>query len=365
MTTTTRIRSLDDLLGTVPHLLGHHPSDCVVLIPTRQRALLATSRIPTIDEDSEEPLADEAVVGLCRSALDAFAAHDADGVYAVVYAPRARALALLDPIVVLAAEAGMRVRDRVIVHAGRRYSPMSPDVRERVDGIPLPESDMSDVALHHVMEGSRPLPNRRAVRDLVLAEPESSARVAVVLDQAATRAPEPSERSGRRRVPRQARVWGGILGAGVRATPIAELTDEQVAGLLVSLSDVHWRDTLIATIVPGSLPMDLLPPGARRAARRWLSGCDDSRLVLHRLLALARRAPDECAISAALCGLVGCVAWHLGDGSIAGDAISRSLRIDPGHRLSLLLAQMIDNCVRPTTGPASGRTMAEAERPAV
>jgi hypothetical protein len=368
MTSITRIRSLDELISFIPHVLGHHPSDCLVLMATSANSHFAAARVPFVDDDTGAALADDHVVTRASHALRTFSAHGADGVYAVAFVARARAVRVLDQVVAAADSAGLRAKDVAIVDNGRRFTPLSPDVRERVDGIPLQQDGLSDCALLHVVEGSDPLPDRRSLRALVLPDVEESAKVRVVLEAFAERdAAVQTPSNGRVPAPaRHGRLWAAVLGSGVRAAPVSDLSDEQVAGLVRSLSDVNWRDAIIACLLPGTLELADLPPRARRAARKWFTAdCDEPRLVLHRLLALARRAPDDVAVSAGLCALVGCVAWNLGDGAIAGDAIGRALRIDPGHRLALLLAQVIDNGIRPPRGPASGRAMAQADRPAV
>lgn len=365
MTTMTRIRSLDDLIGFLPHLLGHHPSDALVLVATQRTGHLATGRIPLVDDETRVPFTVEEVVETAGHAVRTFADHGADGVYAVAFASAERAVPILAGLVPEAEAAGVEVHDVVAVHEGRHFLPRSPDARERVEGIPLSPGAVSDSALVHLVDGSDPLPDRGAVRALVLADGDRARGVAealIALEQVAAR----SVTRPRRVAARQGRLWARVLASGIRANPVTELTDHQVAQLLLSLRDVHWRDALIVAILPGTLEWRALKAGDRRAAHRWFGqGCDDPRVVLQRLLELARRAPDEATVSAGVCALVGCVAWHLGNGATARDAVERALRIDPAHRLAQLLQRMVDHGIRPPRSPASGRAMAPADRPAV
>ena len=73
-----------------------------------------------------------------------------------------------------------------------------------------------------------------------------------------------------------------------------------------------------------------------------------SRVVLQRLLALSRRTPDALAEeAAAICTVTACVAWGLGNGSTAGDALSRALRVQPDYTLALYLSRLVEFQVRP------------------
>jgi hypothetical protein len=43
------------------------------------------------------------------------------------------------------------------------------------------------------------------------------------------------------------------------------------------------------------------------------------------------------------------LAWWTGDGALAGDAVDRALRVDPGHTLAGLLARMCEHGIPPRT----------------
>ena len=79
--------------------------------------------------------------------------------------------------------------------------------------------------------------------------------------------------------------------------------------------------------------------------------------LLHRLLALCRSVPDECAVeAAALCTVAAHVAWIGGDGAIARVAVDRAVRLVPDYRLARLLERLIDLGLRlpPVTGRERG-----------
>ena len=122
--------------------------------------------------------------------------------------------------------------------------------------------------------------------------------------------------------------------------------------------------------VPGPSPLGLVrgtgagarvtDPGRRHPTAETV----DSEVVwmerdalLHRLLALCRSVPDECAVeAAAVCTVAAHVAWIGGDGAIARVAVDRAVRLDPGYRLARLLERLIDLGLRlpPVTGQERG-----------
>ena len=52
----TRVRSLSDLLGVVPHLLGFHPDESMVLIVIEHGHVLMTARTDLVDVGPEPHL---------------------------------------------------------------------------------------------------------------------------------------------------------------------------------------------------------------------------------------------------------------------------------------------------------------------
>ena len=95
--------------------------------------------------------------------------------------------------------------------------------------------------------------------------------------------------------------------------------------------------------------------GVGRAERDALSIERDE--LLHRLLALCRSLPDECAAeAAAVCTVAAHVAWIGGDGAIARVAVDRAVRLAPDYRLARLLERLVDQGVRlpPVSGAGRG-----------
>ena len=132
------------------------------------------------------------------------------------------------------------------------------------------------------------------------------------------------------------------------------------------MADVHWRDAIIAWVAPGSLPLAALPATARAGLRTWLPDpVSDETAALGKLMTLARSAPSDQPVCAHVCAVVGCIAWHLGNGATGRDAHERALIIDPAHRLARLGLRAIDLGMRPGDRPHPGSAADVRPRPAV
>lgn len=349
--TTISIRSIDDLIALIPHQLGHHPADSLVLLATSGTELVVTARAALHEEAGPDPDPEGHARAVVTRLLAGAVRNGCDGAYAVVYESVAGdGDAVVDALARECADAGITVRDMAVVRDGRRRHPWSARRREREEGIVLPDPALCPPVVDCVVRGSAPLPDRAAITALVSEDPDAATPVSAALARVS-----PRGRAGR--FPRQGALWARVLTAPEgRTTP--EVTVAETARLLRSLTDVHWRDALIAWCAPGSLPVPALDPRTRRALATWLPGRPPgARVVLERLLWLLRATPDGDPATAVMGAVVGCVAWHHGEGAIARDALERALRADPGHRLARLGLQLVELGVRPDRGPRGGRDM--------
>lgn len=377
MTADITLRGPGDVLAVLPYQLGYHPRSCVVAVSLRGRTVGLVARTDLPPDDHVHDAVDALVGPLQRDG--------ATSVIAIGYEDEADASQLsLRTLVERLEVAGVEVVDVVVVRGGRRYSPVCSLACCPPEGIPLPEPADVPAVAEFVARGRSPLPSRASVEGLVAADPTLSQGVA---DAVRARARMPRRRR------RAAVAWRLVLRHEKR--PAGRPWRAQVvADAAIGLSDIGWRDGLVAWLAPGVLPMSLvdrdvvsllhatLPtwagmgrhhpprdpdaetePGAHEDAplREW-RGPDDSggsgerQVLLHRLLVLCRALPDECAAeTAAVCTVAAHVAWVEGDGAVARAALDRALRLAPDYRLALLLVRLVDAGLRlPRHGRGEG-----------
>ncbi|MFC7488345.1 DUF4192 family protein [Knoellia sp. CPCC 206453] len=180
-----------------------------------------------------------------------------------------------------------------------------------------------------------------------LAEEREQARLAL-LGQVIARISEQSQQA--QRVPE---LWARVLAPPGERGDVFEVSDVQVARMVRSLVNRAWRDALIAWLSPVMFPLDKVDDDSNALLRSHVPTGPAttqvaSQVALRRLLQLARRVPDTWSHeAAAICTMAACVAWGIGNGSTAGDAVTRALRVDPDYRLAKYLGRMIEFQMRP------------------
>ena len=405
MTADITLRGPGDVVGLLPYQLGYHPRDSVVAVSLRGKrvGLVARADLPP----------DEHVDEVVSTLLGPLVRDGATSVIVVGYedVPDA-SQPLLMALVEQLERAGIHVLDVPVVRDGRRYSATCSDSCCPPEGIALPDpADVPGVA-EYVGMGRAPLRSRGAVHGLV--EPEEW-RCEGVSDAVSARS------RMRRLRRRSAVAWAKVLAVGEAGsrppdrTVVADLAlgladvpwrDGLIAWLAPTLLCADSIEREVVQLLRSSLPtwagMGLAPePGPLGLVRgpsvsgpvgpvpgpepnqldlvrgtgsgarvtdssRWPPAAEtvDSDVVsmerdelLHRLLALCRSVPDECAVEAAtLCTVAAHVAWIGGDGAIARVAVDRAVRLVPDYRLARLLERLIDLGLRlpPVTGQERG-----------
>ena len=388
MTADITLRGPGDVLAVLPYQLGYHPRRCVVAVSLRGRSVGLVARTDLPPDDDVASTVGALLGPLCRDG--------ATSVIVIGYEdePDTSKPSLLALVELLEA-AAIEVVDVVVVRDGRRYSSVCSKPCCPPEGVPLPEPADVPAVAEFVARGRSPLPSRDAVEGLVAADPalgrgvadavaarsrmprrRRSAAVAwrLVLRhevEASDRFTAPSGRQGLagRQSPGGRRGSRGRRDPGGLARPGGRLgwRPQVVADAAIGLSDIAWRDGLVAWLAPGVLPMSLvdrdvvvllhatLPKwggmGSRRPPAELFGGdlqrSQDRRVLLHRLLDLCRAVPDECAEqAAAVCTVAAHVAWVEGDGAVARAAVDRALRLAPDYRLALLLVRLVDAGLR-------------------
>ena len=151
-------------------------------------------------------------------------------------------------------------------------------------------------------------------------------------------------------------LWARVLAPVGDRGDTFQASDLDVARLAHSLLDRQWRDSLVAWMSPVMFPLDMVDDASRallvdHATAGPATTSEQSEVVLRRLLHLVRRVPDEFALeAAAVCTVAACVAWGVGNGSTAGDAVTRALAVEPDYTLAVYLGQMVEHQLRPRQG---------------
>jgi hypothetical protein len=339
------VRGIAEVIATLPYQLGYRPSGSLVLIGLRRGSVGVVQRLdlpsatscPTIEEAS-------------RAMLDcarAMARSEATGVVVLAFEEHVgQGLTFVAAAATVLQHAGLDLVDTVVVRGSRWWSvpatDPAPPPGDPGSPVPSPEDVPAVAAL--VLRGCGALADRAAVRDLVAPDSGRSAdRTAALLADLLDRSP-----GGPAKVPTDAHVAAltRVLATGETRSEPAPV---DVARLAWSVLDRSWRDGIIAGLNPGSLALEVLPRRVvNRVAALALPGSEDSRLVAW--LAACRLLPDSGGPAVASVLTIGAhLAWWTGDGALAGDAVDRALRVDPGHRLAGLLARMCEHGIPPRT----------------
>lgn len=378
------LRGPGDVAAALPYQLGYHPQDSVVVVAMHRQRVGMIERLDLPPAQAADQAAQLLVRPLRRERPEA--------VVVVAYEVLEGAgMPVLDALRRRLGGAGIPLLSRIVVRDGRWFDPDCGQPCCPADGTPIPQAaDIPAVAELVGLEIS-PLPTRSSVAATVARDPALADPVAAAL-QAAGVGPDVvasagRQRGGRARGPgarliraptddrdvvlrwlRDLSAWAVVCDIRESAPAVADLSPGVVAGLVASLHDLLLRDGLIAWFCPETLPLEDLPDdlvdglrtalptpawreagqgvgdGARAAIRNGTASIAGRRLVA-RLQALCRAVPDSHA--AGVLTVLANVAWWLGDGAVAREALDRALRHAPDYRLAQLTEQMVDLGVRP------------------
>ncbi|MGH8868654.1 MAG: DUF4192 domain-containing protein [Actinomycetes bacterium] len=326
--TRVRLSSPGDVLAAVPHLLGFHPADSLVVVSLRGRTgrvgLCARMDLPpsTATVEAGERMAAYLRRDAARAAL------------LVTYLSSPGDLRADVPLACAGAleRAGITVRDALRVADGRWWSYLCTGPCCPAEGTPVPDADASPVAAASVLAGQVVWPDR--------------ARAAAVLDPP----PEPDAHRVRELLavggsPRDTGAGPATRHTVASLRRIAELT-ERLADPRATLTDAE----VVAVVVA------LDDRAARDEVALWAAGTRGER-VQRLLVDVARRVPPprDAEVAAALA----CVAYQRGEGMLARAAIDRALAGRPGHRLAAMLEAALDAGI-PPAALTEARTRARA-----
>lgn len=351
-TSGTRVRGAAQLIATLPHQMGYHPEDSLVLV-----------LLEALDDGSATGRRSGRIQQICRLDLP----HDA-GAYESVLAAVGAVLARERPAVALvfgfeddldSTETLLAV-GRVCVATGAALDTVArvrgtewlPLIHEG-DGpgvwCALPSAESVPAVADLVLAGSSPGPGRAELRARLRGA--DRARGDILLgEMEACRVNSLTAGSPTRALDRAARAWQQLLDTSRGAPQVEDLPPAVVAQGLTPLSDPEFRDALIAWVVPGQLGPGMLPSVVMAALVRRLpvSRLRD-RGRLDRLVDLCALVPDEAA--APVLTVTSQVAWALNNWTVANLAIDRALAVQPDYYLARLTDQLLQHAVRPPGGP--------------
>ncbi|PJI93501.1 DUF4192 domain-containing protein [Luteimicrobium subarcticum] len=351
-TLTVSVRDPRDLLAYVPYRLGFRPRDSAVVVslrPPRSRVglVVRVDLADLLDVRRGRPLA--------RTVAHHLARDGAERIVVVAYADRVddrvrEALDVLDDE--LAVTAPVTARWAVTATGWS-----NPDCDDPTccppGGHPLAELDASPVAAELVLAGV----SVAASRDHAYALPVAD---------------EPARRSARRAAGRWSTTHGRPpLTADARSAGLAAwraALDLVVTGadvpapaagrVLAALEDSTVRDAALLCLVPDAGDH---PERLAAADGPGLVGCEPATVdALARIIGPRGEAPEADLVEpvrrllttlaahaagtrrAPVLTLLGFLAWWTGDGGLARARVDAALAVDGGHRLAVLLSQMLD-----------------------
>lgn len=325
-----KLSTPDDILATVPYLLGFHPVRSLVVIGLRgERSRVGMSMRMDIDGGPPDEMAATVLRALTQDGAQQvlLVLYDPDDVDADAADPDdAPSGALLAELGERLQDAGLRVRDALAVQDGRWRSYLCDD-----DGCCPPEGrplrdarapgGASVVDATAVSAGMTALPDREALqRSLEPPTPWCHAATAQAADRL-------FERLLPRLVSDQLDVEDELLAAIEALIPrfterTPSLSDDEVATVSVALALIEVRDTVITW-------------GLR----------DDVEALRRLLLEVVRRtgAPEHVPVATVLAWL----SYLQGSGGLANCALELVFRSDPEYSLALLVDRMLQGGLHP------------------
>jgi Domain of unknown function (DUF4192) len=326
--TVVTISSPADILGVVPHRVGFHPVESIVVVclhgPRRRDGLLMRLDLAPVEHDGvvARDLATKAAhVKATAAVLICYTETRADG----DGQPRQH---LIDALRQRLSSQGIEVIEALLVHNGRWWSYVCTDASCcPPEGTEL-ATELTPAAAHYaaevVADGGAVLTDRDALERSI--RPPRNPVAEAVREQATERACQ----------------WGvGIIAAGG-----ADALCTETLKLLRSLVR-RWAGGS-RELTPDEAAQVLLGLGlksARDEAATLLLDADAD-VLLALLVALARYADG--ALAAPVCTVLAWVAYAQGNGALANVAIDRALDAEPGYEMARLLEGAMGGLIRPS-----------------
>ncbi|PSL56331.1 uncharacterized protein DUF4192 [Saccharothrix carnea] len=311
----TRLRDPGDLIAAVPHLLGFHPSDSVVVLVVRDHDVTMTLRADLPPPGVPHRVADRLIAPLARCRGD-------DAVVVVIGGGSGDPPedlphdALVDELDDALHEADVPLLLAVWTRAtakGERWF----DYHDVGTTGLVPDPSSTAFAAASAADGHVTYPSRQALADLLTPDPPAAlSRRTTLLNRLSAEFPHPDDI-----VPTRHRdlIHAEVLRAGTRKRP---LTDEEVADLAHALSNPLTRDASLVYCTSDH---------AHSAEALWTE------------LTRACPAPERAEPAT----LLAFSAYIKGNGPLAYLALDRAEEAYPGHRLTSLLRAALNSGLPP------------------
>lgn len=294
-----RLRTVDDALGLIPHLIGFHPHESLVVLVVDAGQVAVTGRI-----DLQDALPPDGVEGVLERIWRRFPLADGwfvayTGDHAAGWEVLARCDAYLDP------DARRRL---TLVDGGSWWvdEPGGPAGRH--------DPTSSALAAEAAVHGLVARPSRGDVERLLDGPPEADREHLIRV----------AERTGADLARVKGRRWPGLMAEALGRFRLHGTLDDEGAALLAALA-AH--------------------PDARDVALLSMSRADAEqhidlwRRVVNRTLPVHQGYP---------LALLGMAAWITGEGALATMCLERAERLEPYSRLVGILCHVTETVVPPT-----------------
>jgi hypothetical protein len=319
-----RVSSVAGFLAVVPHLLGFHPGQSMVVVglDARRGRIVLSFRY-----DLPDPPDAELSSGIAEHAIGVLRKQRIGTVIAAGYGAGTLVTPVAEALRTGLRDAGIRLRDLLRVEDSRYWSYVCQDPACcPPEGVPF-DGRAHPAAAALAAAGLAARPDRAALASTLapLTGPDAEA-MRQATDRALLRAGGLAASSGPPGKPRLAVESGReAVRAAIRIYRRGgQITDhEQLAWLTVTLVDLRVRDDAWARMEP-----------RHRAAHRrlWTD--------------VVRHACEPFVPAPA--SLLAFVAWQSGEGALANLAIERALAADPSYSMAHLLAQALDAGLPPS-----------------
>jgi hypothetical protein len=371
-----------EMLATIPYQLGFHPTRSVVVVGFVDKQIHLVARLDVMSDGGQ-------AAGAAGVFVDTILREHINAVMVVGYEEdRGESRIMASAIARAAEDAEIDLVDRIVVRDGRWSGLMCTCCRDE----PVPAGPDVAAVADFVALGRTALGSREELGRLVAPDDDRPPGLTAAIEAGLAASPAGRDRAWDDQC---LAAWAAHLHGHHDHGAIPE---EMLALLLASLRDRPLRDGLLATLCPGSLPVEAVDPrlvpllagrlglpvpeqqradggrvqdpdgravGAEAPVGAATATADTDEvpsegvlaplvplhpgqpgpeLVQSRLERLCRLAPDEQA--APVLTVTATQAWWNGNGAVARFAVERALELEPGHVLAGLVLRMLDLGIR-------------------